>query len=420
MPRKTLLVGLSSFQFLSFLRRAIFYAFFYIYLRTFLGLSNTLAALLGTANFFTSTIGQLKLWGPKLNQQPEKAKRYVVRGELIAGIMYFIAFTGHRYLLDLQLKIGAAFFLIGILSFLELFWSMSDLGVRHLIAQSTESQGRGRTIGILDSMGLLGQITGFLLSGYLYQGGGGFQDGIIFYIVILLLFSCATVIQFLVYPQKKTVDDTLPITLSPRGLRELLGVRPYSLFLLSLFFLIMGIFSSSQIFLYYTADPIGLDFDERAISSLLIVFSLAGGLLTPLGGRISDQVGRLPVIVIGSIGATVSYLLLFLIGKQSFIVIALVYALLGASSALIQTISFAHVADLLPSELRGTGFALFNITLATGWGFAGFLVGGPIADILISYGQTTAIAYRIDFLVSVVVIGLGTSLLLVFYRKKRR
>ncbi|MFX0092676.1 MAG: hypothetical protein ACFFBD_13015, partial [Candidatus Hodarchaeota archaeon] len=61
MQGKVIFVGLGSFQFLSFLRRIIFYVFFYIYLGNYLGLSATLATFLGTANFFGSTIGQLKL-----------------------------------------------------------------------------------------------------------------------------------------------------------------------------------------------------------------------------------------------------------------------------------------------------------------------------------------------------------------------
>lgn len=408
------------FQFISFLRRAVFYAFFYIYLRTFLGLPNTLAALLGTANLLGSILGQLKIWGPRLNRQPALAKQYIVRGELIATFTYFIAFVGHYSFLELGSKMGAAFFMIILLSILEIFWSMSDLGVRFLIAQATEGQRRGQLVGFIDGLGLAGQIVGFLLSGLLYRDGLGFSEGTIFYIVVVLIFLCAVVIQFSPQVERTDIDDDSIASAIPNKLRELLKIPSYSIFILCIIILVIGISSSTQIFLYYSNDPAGLNFDDQSLSYLLILFSLTGGLIAPIGGRASDKIGRIPVVVLAGFGASISYFSLFLLGKQPFIVVAILYSLLGACFSLLQSVSFAHTADLLPDDLRGTGFAIFNITLATGWGLAGFIVGGPVADLLIFIGQPTVIAYRIAFLVSSLVILIGTLALTVYLKNTRR
>ena len=400
------------FQFISFLRRAVFYAFFYLYLRTFLGLPNTLAALLGTANLLGSTFGQLKIWGPRLNNDPFLARKYVVRGELIAAVTYLIAYYGHTIFLRLESDFGAAFFMIIVLSILEVFWSMSDLGVRFLVAQATEGQQRGQLVGFIDGLGLLGQIVGFLSSGILYRDSLGFSEGTIFYIVAFLIFLCAIVIQF--SPQKRrTTFDDVPIT-STGKLQELMRKPFYSFFLLYVVVVIIGISSSTQIFLYYCEGP--LDFNDQLLSYLLILFSLTGGLITPLAGRASDKIGRTPVLMLGSFGASISYLLLFLLGEQPYLLIAIVFSLLGVCSSLLQSVSFAYTADLLPNRLRGPGFALFNIALATGWGLAGFMVGGPIADLIIFLGYPIAVAYRMSFLVSSVIILLGISLLFFYSR----
>ncbi|MFX1285763.1 MAG: MFS transporter [Promethearchaeota archaeon] len=412
------IVPTGLFQFISFLRRAIFYAFFYLYLRTFLELPNTLAALLGTMNFLGSLFGQIKIWGPRLNRQPSLARPYVIRGELIAAVTYFLAFTGHYYFLELGSKIGAAFLMIILLSILEIFWSMSDLGVRFLIAQATEGQKRGQFVGLIDGLGLIGQIIGFLMSGLLYRDGLGFSEGTIFYVVVVLILLCAVVIQL--YPQVEKTDVDFLALKSPQNVRELLKNRSFLFFILCLIVLVIGISSSTQIFLYYGKDQIGLDFNDQLISYLLILFSLSGGIITPLAGRASDKIGRIPVIIFGSFGASISYLSFFLLGKQQFLIIAIVYSLLGACFALLQSVAFAHIADILPEELRGTGFALYNITLATGWGLAGFIVGGPVADLLIFTGQPTAIAYRISFLVSSLVILSGTLALWAYLRIIRR
>lgn len=414
-----LLFSTGLFSLLSFLRRAIFYAFFYIYLRTFLGLSNTLAATTGTANLLGSTIGQLLIWGPRLNQNPSLAKKYVVRGEVIAGVIYFIAFTGHRMLVLTEEKLYAAIFLIFALSFLELFWSSSDLGIRHLISEATQGGHRGRLIGSIDTMGLIGQIVGFLISGVLYQDGLGFFNGSIFFIVIILLFSCAMIIYLT--PIKLQAQQELDISLhfESNGLREVLREKAYSQFLIVLAILTIGIYSSSQIFLYYTTNPTGLSFSDQDLSLLLILFSISGGLLSPIGGRISDQIGRFPVLIFSSLGAGFCYFAFFILGPQPFYTIAIIYAFLGGTSTLLQSIAFAYSADVLPKKLQGTGFGLFNITLATGWGLAGFLIGGPVADTLILLGEPIVNAYRFSFLISTMIILIG-ALLLGFVSKQNK
>ena len=305
------IIPIGIFQFISFLRRAVFYAFFYLYLRTFLGLPNTLSALLGTANLIGSTFGQLKVWGPRLNQRPSLARPYVVRGELIAAFTYFLAFVGHYFCLELGSKIAAAFFMIILLSILEIFWSMSDLGVRFLIAQASEGKQRGQLVGLIDGFGLIGQIVGFLLSGIFYRDGLGFSKGSIFYVVVVLMIFCATVIQF--SPQvERTIEGTTIVT---KDIRELLDNRPYLIFILCIGLLVIGISSSTQIFLYYSNDSSGLNFNDQFISYLLILFSLSGGLIGPIGGRVSDKIGRIPVVVFTGFGAATSYFTLFLLGN---------------------------------------------------------------------------------------------------------
>ncbi len=398
-----LLLSVSSFSFLSFLRRAIFYAFFYVYLRTFLGLSNTLSALLGTANLATSTVGQLKLWGPRLNRNPNLAKKYVIRGEIIAGIVYLIAFAGHKILIIVELKFLAALFLITCTSFLEIFWSGSDLGIRHLTAEATVGKNRGRLVGTIDGIGLIGQLLGFLIGGILYQDGFGFFKGDIFYIVVILIFACASVI--FIAPYKGKVDDSLILTTG--GLKEVLKIPSFGYFIIVLGILTMGISASNQIFLYYVTDPTVLNFSDELLSYLLIFFSFAGGVIAPIGGKLSDLIGRVPIMIISSFCAAFSYFAFFLLGEQPFIIIAVIYVILGASFAVLQSIAFAYSADLLPRELQGTGFGVFNVTLATGWGLAGFLIGGPVSDILIFLGSSNAHAYRISFLVSSIIVIFG-------------
>ncbi|MHA1975899.1 MAG: MFS transporter [Candidatus Hodarchaeales archaeon] len=409
------MISVSLFSFLSFLRRAIFYAFFYVYLRSFLGLSNTLSALLGTANLATSTIGQLKLWGPRLNRNPQLAKKYVVRGEVIAGIVYLIAFSGHKMLVISNSNLLAALFLISCTSFLEIFWSGSDLGIRQLQAEATIGENRGRLVGTIDGIGLIGQLFGFLIGGILYQEGDGFFNGSIFYVVVILIFACAFVI--FIAPYESVLRDSDNLNLTTGGIKEVLKLPTFGYFIVILGILTMGISASTQMFLYYVTDHSALNFSDEVLSYLLILFSLFGGVIAPIGGKLSDYWGRIPIMIFSGLGATLSYFAFFLLGKQPLLVIAIIYAILGASSAILQSIAFSHAADLLPREFQGTGFGVFNVTLATGWGLAGFLIGGPISDVLIALGASNASAYRSSFLVSALIILIGTFALLRLRRK---
>jgi MFS family permease len=321
-------------------------------------LSNTLSALLGTANLAGSSIGQLFLWGPRLNRNPSLAKKYIIRGEVIAGCAYLLAFFGHKALITLDSNISAAIFLILILSFLEIFWSGSDLGIRHLIADATQGEQRGRLVGTIDAMGLLGQICGFLLSGWLYQNGLGFYEGTIFYVVVFLLFSCAFIIQITPIEIRKISEVISTAGLAKIGVREVLKVPFFAFFIIILGILTMGLSASTQIFYYYATDTTGFNLTDQLLSILLIVFSLSGGLLAPVGGRISDRIGRIPIIILSSFIASICYILFFILANIPFASIAFIYAILGGTTALVQSIAFAYTADLLPRDLQGTGFAL--------------------------------------------------------------
>jgi MFS family permease len=401
-----LFFSVSVFSFLSFLRRAIFYAFFYVYLRSFLGLS----------------FGQLKLWGPRLNDNPSLAKKYVVRGEVIAGVIYLVAFLGHRVVLNWSSSLNAALFLISCTSFLEIFWSGSDLGIRKLQSNATKGENRGKLVGTIDGLGLLGQLLGFLAGGFLYRDGIGFFQGTIFYLVSFLILMCALVIYL--SPEGLKILGENDSFREKKKLREVFRVPNFGGFILILGILTMGLSASTQTFLYYITDESALNFSDGTLSLLLILFTITGGVFAPVAGKVSDLTGRLPILILASFFGFVSYLFLFLALDISILHIAILYSILGGVTSIIQSISFAYSADILPVEFEGTGFGIFNITLATGWGLAGFLIGGPIADLFIFLGEPISNAYRFSFLGSSSLVFAGMLFLLFFslrnYRKKEK
>ena len=169
--------GVGFFQFLSFMRRGIFYSFMYIYLFSLLG-KVTITAGLGTFTMLTSAVGQNLLWGRISDRYRLRAKLVFV-GTLIAGFAYIIVFLVHRSLLDVGRNAEAGLSIVFGLSLLEFFWSMSDAGWAALLTDITTPETRGGLIGVFNFLASIGRMLGVLIAGFLYGGGSGFKEGTI-------------------------------------------------------------------------------------------------------------------------------------------------------------------------------------------------------------------------------------------------
>jgi Na+/melibiose symporter-like transporter len=188
-PSKGKFFNLSVFEFLTFLRRGVFYTFMINYLYLLMG-TVTSTATLGTLNMIGSSIGQNLLWGRICDRYRLRTK-LIIAGETIAALAYIVVFSVHKSLISAGNNFGAGLTIIFGLSILEFFWSMSDVGWAALLTDITTRQTRGRTVGILNSIASLGRMVGILFAGFLYNDGEGFKNGTIFYIVTILLFTGA-------------------------------------------------------------------------------------------------------------------------------------------------------------------------------------------------------------------------------------
>ena len=151
-----------------------------------------------------------------------------------------------------------------------------------------------------------------------------------------------------------------------------------------------------------------------AITGLLMaVFSLMQFVFAPLWGRISDRIGRRPVLLIGLAGSVFFYALFGYASQMGSTQAALALLLLfaarigaGVSGATISTAQ-AVIADCTPPEARKSGMAL--IGAAFGIGFTlGPLVG--FAALSLFPGTLSVVGYAAS-LISAVSLVLGLVLL---------
>jgi MFS family permease len=402
--------NLSVFQFITFLRRGVFYTFMITYLHMLMG-TVTWTAALGTLNMIGSSLGQNLLWG-KICDKYKVRTKLIISGEMIAALTYALVFFIHRFLRDSGSDFNAGLSLILGLSILEFFWSMSDVGWAALLTDVTTPQSRGRVIGTLNFIASVGRMTGVIYSGFLYNDGEGFLNGTIFYIVIALLLTGVSLMIFTsrrIKTEKTEEQCTTTTTTQEKDTSDRHNERKYRTFLTSLIVVVLGAASINQIFLLFLQLPNGLNFSDPQMTLVVSAWTIGGMIASLATGRLSDRLGRIKVLAMGLILAVATPL--FYSFASSVPLMSIVYGLNGMSFWTIQTVGFVFAGDLIPTGKRGRLLGRYNTVIALSWGPAGILIGGPLADLQVGrLGLSPLTAYVNAFYASSIIVLIGTVL----------
>ena len=134
---------------------------------------------------------------------------------------------------------------------------------------------------------------------------------------------------------------------------------------------------------------------------LFATYSLMQFLFSPLWGRLSDRVGRKPVLLVGLVGMAVSFVF-FGLARALWMLFAA--RILGGllSSAVLPT-AMAYVADSTSHEQRGKGMGLMGAAMGLGMIFGpaigGFLGANPVVPFFAAAGLTlVVVAFAAAFL----------------------
>ena len=401
--------NLGVFQFLTFLRRGVFYTFMITYLNALMG-TVTLTAALGTLNMIGSSLGQNFFWGRICDKYKVRAQ-LIVAGEIIAAFTYMIVFLIHRSLRAAGNDFNAGLAIIFGLSILEFFWSMSDVGWAALLTDITTPAIRGRVIGTLNFVASAGRMVGILYSGFLFDKGEGFRNGTIFYIVIIMLLAGATLMAFTSRRMKARSEGACETIEAPPVDEETnkpnqQNEKVYRMFLLSLIVIVLGAASINQIFLLFLQVPNGLNFTDSQMTLVVSAWTVGGMIASLTTGRLSDKFGRAKALLLGLSLAVVTPLFYNL--ATSVPLMAFIYGLNGVSFWTIQTVGFVFAGDLIPKDRRGRLLGRFNTVIALSWGPAGILIDGPFADLQVRrFGLSPYTAYVNAFYASSIIVLVG-------------
>ncbi|WP_276499102.1 MFS transporter [Pontibacter litorisediminis] len=110
---------------------------------------------------------------------------------------------------------------------------------------------------------------------------------------------------------------------------------------------------------------------------IISLFALTAGLSRPFSGKLADEIGRVPVMVVGSVVCVAMGFLYPLVGTvAAFLLLRFVH---GLSTGFTPTGKSAYVADLVPVERRGEAMGLLGLSGSLGMA-AGPALGGLIAS----------------------------------------
>ena len=154
-----------------------------------------------------------------------------------------------------------------------------------------------------------------------------------------------------------------------------------ALFLLSfnLFIIMVGIGLVIPILPFYV-QMFGAD--AKVLGLLVAVFSFMQFLFAPIWGRLSDKIGRKPLITIGLFGfAIAEFLFAFATGLWMLFLSRILAGTFG--SALMPT-AMAYVSDVTTEEKRGQGMGMLGAAMGLGI-VVGPGIGGWLAEFDLSY-----------------------------------
>ena len=154
----------------------------------------------------------------------------------------------------------------------------------------------------------------------------------------------------------------------------------------------------------YASDPRFLA-SPTEIGWLMAIYSLMQFFFAPFWGKLSDRIGRRPVLIFGLFGSSLSYLVYGL--AQSLLVLFIARGIAGIMGANIAAAQ-AAMADITPREERAKAMGLIGAAFGLG-----FILGPALGGIVSGYGL------EVTPLVAAVITGLN-GLAALFILKETR
>ena len=156
----------------------------------------------------------------------------------------------------------------------------------------------------------------------------------------------------------------------------------------------------------YISEELGAS--RTHIGLIFMTGSLAGAIIAPFFGKLSDKVGRRPILIAAMAGFTLVFLLYALI--RDTVQAYPVQAVEGVVWAGLGPVIMAYIADIVPPEMRGWAMGVYERTWMMGW-VLGPSLGGVLSD---------TIGFRVTFVIGGTLVILGLAAVWLYVKEPQR
>lgn len=278
---------------------------------------------------------------------------------------------------------------------------------------------RGRASGVKGLLEMLGGLALVRLIAYLmdhYFLGEGYHWlwlalGVL--ATVLLVAMLITVLTVAERPSTSAHKLLRPSTLYKSFKIDVRANRDFVLFLVSRGLMGMPGVMLQLFALYYLMDVIGVADPVAVFGDLLIVVGVCLLVTVYPAGRLSDRIGRKPVVVFsGLLGAVGIVSLLF---SQSYMHLVVSGALLGIANGAFLSSSWALATDLIAKGEEARYLALTNVAIAGGSALARLI--GPVIDFFNNI--SAGLGYRVMLIVCFTCFVIGALLVIKIGQQNR-
>jgi MFS family permease len=218
-----------------------------------------------------------------------------------------------------------------------------------LIADATPVPLRGAGYGLQRALDHAGAVAGPLVAAALLTLGGISLRTVF----LLAIIPAVAVVVVLVAWVRETPRSTSPVPVRIGGAWREIGA-PMRVFLAALLLFTLG--NSTDAFLLLRLSSIGLP--AARVALVWSAFHVVKMIASFAGGRLSDRVGRKPMMIAGWAFYAAVYGAFAVAGTATAVIVT--FLAYGLYYGMTEPVERAWVADLVPPHLRGTAFGLYH------------------------------------------------------------
>ena len=317
--------------------------------------SNTEASMFFTLEMIAYVIFAV-VWG-SLSDKYGRRKPFIVFGFAGSAVMYFLMAKANSLSLLLGLR-----FIQGAITIMA--WSL----VMTSALDCAQRKSYGKTMGLIGMAMMFGMASGAPVGGLLAAKYGVFCP--MYFASFLFMIGTMLSVTLIRDIRIENKPDSMFESIRVLNEEKKLAI-PYTFSFVDRFTIAFFIF----VFPLYLIHTFGFGTAKVGLYQALLLFPLV--LLQYPFGKLSDKIGRVIPLVIGSFFYGLEMCLVGFVGKTMLIAVVLSC---GVFAAMMFPSSVALTGDLSPRNKRGSAIGAFNVFGSLGF-VAGFSVAGILSDV---------------------------------------